>query len=64
MKEKKIILFDLDGTVFEDFLKADKEYIEKTFKKKYLVLLIDKIARVINSFDILSNNMKMLSCGY
>ncbi len=60
MKEKKIILFDLDGTVFEDFLKADKEYIEKTFKKKYLVLLIDKIARVINSFDILSNNMKML----
>lgn len=54
------IVFDLDGTIFEDFLKRDEFHIRRIFEENKLVLFIDTIARFINSFDILKNNTFLL----
>ena len=51
MFNNKIVIFDLDGTIFEDFIEYDKEYIKLVFKNNFLVLFIDLIARFFNSLE-------------
>ena len=48
---RSIILFDLDGTLFENFFEEDREIITRIFNGNKLVLLVDYIARSINDYE-------------
>lgn len=58
---KKPIIIDLDGTVYDSFQKDDKRIISAIFKKNLFVRLLDKILWFINSFDFISNSTWILS---
>lgn len=58
--KKSVLVFDLDGTIFEEFLERDKVHIKRIFNNNKAVLFIDSIARFINSFDIIKNSMIFL----
>ena len=60
LNKKSAVVFDLDGTIFEEFLDRDKFFIDKIFKNNYIVFLIDRLARKVNSFDIIKNSMAFL----
>lgn len=60
LNKKSAVAFDLDGTIFEEFLDRDKFFIDKIFKNNYIVFLIDRLARKVNSFDIIKNSMAFL----
>ena len=53
-KKKKLILVDLDGTLY-DFKGPDNQIISAIFGRHKLVLLLDKALWFINGLDLISN---------
>ncbi len=54
MDRKKLILIDLDGTLY-NFEKPDHQIIKEIFGRYKLVMLFDKFMWLINGLDIISN---------
>lgn len=58
--KKRTILFDIDGTIYDDFAKDDHMIITKLFGKNFVIMLIDKLLWLINSLGIITNTMRIL----
>lgn len=59
LKNKKTIVFDLDGTL-SNFEKIDHKIIEMIYGNSRIVMLLDKFLWSINRFEILKNTMWLL----
>ncbi|MEG2310855.1 MAG: hypothetical protein RSB76_02590 [Clostridia bacterium] len=57
---KRTILIDIDGTLYDNFMQDDHSIIKKMFGNNILIMLLDKTLWYINSFGIISNTMKIL----
>ena len=59
LKNKKTIVFDLDGTL-SNFEKIDNQIIDMLYGNSKIVMLLDKFLWSINRFEILKNSMWLL----
>jgi len=57
---KPSVIIDIDGTLYDNFSRDDKNIIFKLFEKNIIVKIIDKYLWTINSLDFISNPMRML----
>lgn len=57
-KKKRLLVFDFDGTFFENFFEIDRKIINEVFKNK-LVLFVDNVARKVNSLGIVKNTTRV-----
>ena len=57
---ERSIIIDIDGTLYDNFSRDDRNIIIKLFEKNILVKLLDKFLWSINSLDLISNPMHML----
>ena len=52
---KRIVVMDLDGTIFDDFFEVDRKIIEQIFNFNKFVLVIDSVARSINNLGFIKS---------
>ena len=57
---KRFIIMDLDGTLFDDFFEADRKIITQIFSSNNFVLFIDTVARIINNLGFIKNTTSIL----
>ncbi|MDD2376196.1 MAG: hypothetical protein PHD15_03020 [Clostridia bacterium] len=57
---KRSVIIDIDGTLYDNFSRDDKNIISELFRKNILVKLLDKCLWNINSLDLISNPMRLL----
>ena len=57
---KRIVVMDLDGTIFDDFFEVDRKIIEQIFNFNKFVLVIASGARSINNLGFIKNTTNML----
>lgn len=57
-KKRRLLVFDFDGTFFENFFEIDRKIISEVFKNK-LVFFVDNVARKVNNLGIVKNTTRV-----
>ena len=64
LKNKRAIIIDVDGTMYDNFKKDDRKIIRDIFLNSKVINKIDDILWSINSMDFLSNSMGILKLRF